>query len=108
MMGNHLRLKQGFSWPNNDENNEAPPVNIELPLIGEHDELNELWEEGLNPNLSQIAEPLLNRAIRRLEDRYITLSVWQKQIGTGIPIAIAVQPSNLTSKIDIFLACLMC
>ena len=77
MMGNYLRLKPGFSWPNDNENDQTPPVNIELPLIGKHNGLSKLWEEGLQLELSQVAEPLLSRVIRRLEDRHITLCAWQ-------------------------------
>ena len=77
MMGNHLRLKPGFSWPSDNENDGGAPVNVELPLIGKHDGLRKLWEEGLQLELSQVAEPLLSRVIRRLEDRHITLCVWQ-------------------------------
>ena len=82
MMGNRLRVRKGFPWPNDDENNEGLRVNVELLLIGKHDGLSKLWEEGLKPELSQIAEPLLNRVIKHLEDRYITLYAWQ-QINYG-------------------------
>ena len=78
MMGNYLRLKPGFSWPGDDENDGGPPINVELPMIGKHDGLSKLWEEGLQLELSQVAESLLNRVIRRLEDRYIMLCSWQK------------------------------
>ena len=78
MMGNYLRLKPGFSWPNDNENDQTPPVNIELPLIGKHNGLSKLWEEGLQLELSQVAESLLSRVIRCLEDQYVTLCNWQK------------------------------
>jgi hypothetical protein len=52
-------------------------VNVELPLIGKHDGLRKLWEEGLQLELSQVAEPLLSRVIRCLEDWHITLCAWQ-------------------------------
>ena len=58
MMGNRLRVREGFSWPNN-ENDEVLQVNVELPLIGKHNGLSKLWEEGLQPELSQVAEALL-------------------------------------------------
>ena len=77
MMGNHLRVREGFFWPNDDESDEVLPVNVELPLIGKHDELRKLWKEGLQLELSQVAEPLLSRVIRCLEDRHITLCAWQ-------------------------------
>ena len=77
MMGNRLRVREGFFWPN-DESDEVLPVNVELPLIGKHDGLSKLWEEGLQLELSQVAEPLLSRVIKRLEDQYVTLCNWQK------------------------------
>ena len=78
MMEDYLRLKPGFSWPDGDEDDENPPVDVELSLIGKDRALSELWEKGLKPKQSQVAEPLLNRIIKRLEDRYITLCVWQQ------------------------------
>ena len=77
MMGNHLRVREGFFWSNDDESDEVLPVNVELPLIGKHDGLRKLWEEGLQLELSQVAEPLLSRVIRCLEDWHITLCAWQ-------------------------------
>ena len=87
MMRSHLRLKPGYSPPNENEDNEAPPINVELPLIGEANSLNQLWQAGLKPKLSQVAEPLLNRVIRRLEDLYITLCAWQKAARNWDPIS---------------------
>ena len=78
MMGNRLRVREGFPWPNDDENDEVLRVNVELPLIGKHNGLSKLWEEGLQPELSQVAEALLNRVIKHLEDRHTTLCTWQK------------------------------
>ena len=78
MMGNRLRVRESFPWPDDDENNEVLRVNVELPLIGKHNGLSKLWEEGLQPKLSQIAESLLNRVIKHLEDRHTTLCTWQK------------------------------
>ena len=78
MMGNRLRVTEGFPWPNDDENNEVLRVNVELPLIGKYDGLSKLWEEGLQPELSQRAESLLNRVVKHLEDRHTILCTWQK------------------------------
>ena len=76
MMGSRLRLQQNFFRLNGGENSESPPVDVELPLIGKRDALNELWEKGLKPKLSQVAEPLLGRVIKRLEEQYLTLRIW--------------------------------
>ena len=78
VMGSRIRLTEGFLWPNDDENNESPPVDVELSLIGDHYTLDKLWESGLKPNLSQVAVPLLDRAIKRLEEQFLTLRTWQK------------------------------
>ena len=78
MMESQLRLKESFFWPNDDEDNETPPVDAELLLIDKHKALDKLWKKGLRPNRSQVAEPLLNRVIKRLEERYITSCTWQQ------------------------------
>ena len=78
MIESSLQLKRGFFRPNGDENNESPPVNAELSLICKPSPLNELWKKGLKPKLSQVAESLLDRVIRHLEDRDVTLRAWQE------------------------------
>ena len=78
MAGSRLLIKEGFNWPDEKEDNESSPVDVELPLIGEHFGLGRLWEDGLKPKLSQVAEPLLERVVKRLEERYLTLHAWQK------------------------------
>ena len=77
MTESRVRLKEGFLWPNDGENNESRPVNLELPLISGYNTLNDFWAEDLKPNLSQIAEPLLDRVIKRLEEQHIILRAWQ-------------------------------
>lgn len=76
MAGSRLLIKKGFNWPDG-EDNESPPVDVELPLIVDHFELERLWEDGLKPELSQVAEPLLERVTKRLEEQYLTLHAWQ-------------------------------
>lgn len=76
MAGSCLRLKRGFYLPGSDENEENLLFDVELPLIGEHEVLNSLWESGLKPKLPQVAEPLLDRVIKRLEEQYSTLHTW--------------------------------
>ena len=44
--------------------------------LGKFEELNDLWEEGLKPNLSLIVSPLLDRVIRLLEDLHHTSRAW--------------------------------
>ena len=76
MAGSRLRLGENSLFSNDDENNEIPPVNAELPLIGELTILNDVWENGLKPKLSQVAESLLDRVTKRLEEQYFTLCTW--------------------------------
>ena len=78
MAGSRLLIKEGFNWPDDDEDNGSPPVDVELPMIGNRFQLKTLWESGLKPNLSQVAEPLLERVVKRLKERYLTLHAWQK------------------------------
>ena len=78
MMNSRLRLRGSFLIPYGDENSEDVLFNVELPLIGDYHALRPLWNEGLKPKQSQIAEPVLNRVIKHLEDRHITLCAWQK------------------------------
>ena len=87
MMESRIRIKKGYSWPSADEDREIPPVDAELILIGEQQELNELWEKGLKPKLSQVATPLLDRVIRRLEEQYLTLRTWGKVHGAWDPMS---------------------
>ena len=49
---------------------EAFQISLDVPLVGEYDELNKVWEEGLRPNLPKIAQRLLERVIRCLENQY--------------------------------------
>ena len=78
MASSRLRLKEGINRNSDDEDNESTPIDVELPLIGDHFGLERLWTGGLKPKLSQVAEPLLERVIKHLEDRYLTSHAWQK------------------------------
>ena len=78
LAGSRLLIKEGFKWPDNEDDNESPPVDLELPLIGEDYQLVKLWTDGLKLKLSQVSEPLLERVVKRLQERYLTLHAWQK------------------------------
>ena len=88
MMESRIRIKKGYSWPSADEDREIPPVDAELIPISEQHELNELWEVGLKPKLPQVAKPLLDRVIRRLEEQYLTLCTWGKVHGRWDPMSV--------------------
>ncbi len=78
MTGSCLLIEEGFKWPDNEDDNESPPVDVELPLIGEDYQLVKLWTDGLKLKLSQVSEPLLEQVVKRLQERYLTLHAWQK------------------------------
>lgn len=78
MSKSRLLLKQGFTWPSDDENDQMPRIDVDLPLACNLYKLNKLWEKGLKPNLSQVAEPLLSLVVQYFEDRHRTLSMWQQ------------------------------
>ena len=109
MMQSRLLVRGGYSLPGGDENEENLLFNVELQLLSNHFELNELWEAGLKPNLSQVAKPLLDRVVIRLEEQYLTLRTWGKTHGTWDPIsdgrpAIEPHEKNLdTREIDVLI-----
>ncbi len=78
MAGSRLHLKRRFSLSIREANNPDPRSDIDLPLIGNHYALNELWEKGLKPDVARVAEPTLRKIIARLDERYLTLRSWQK------------------------------
>ena len=78
MSKSRLLLKQGFKWPSDDENDQVPRIDIDLPLACDLYELNELWEKDLKPNLAQVAEPLLSLVVQQFKDRHRTLCMWQQ------------------------------
>ena len=78
MMQSRLLVRGSYFLPGDDRNEENRLFNVELRLQGDRDKLNQLWKEGLKPNLSQVAEPLLKRAVGQLEEQYFTLHTWGK------------------------------
>jgi hypothetical protein len=53
-------------------------IEVDLPLAAGHYYLNKLWERGLKPHLTQVAETLLAQIARRLEQQHFTLRAWQR------------------------------
>lgn len=78
MAGSRLLIKPGFPWPDDNEDEPSPRIEVDLPLVGDHHALNQLWEKGLKPNLAQVAEPLLGQVVRRLEELHFRLRAWHK------------------------------
>ena len=75
MIQGRLLIRDGYHLPG-DESDENLQFNWGFPSLGKFEELNDLWEEGLKPNLSLIVSPLLDRVIRLLEDLYLTSRAW--------------------------------
>ena len=75
IIGSRIRFRE-FSLSLDDENRENL-LFVDLPRIGVHHSLNELWEKGLKPKLPQVAERLLDRVIKHLEEQYLTLCTWE-------------------------------
>ena len=100
MLKSRLLLK-GFKWPSDDENDQMLRIDVDLPLACDLNELYELWEKGLKPNLSQIAEPLLSLVVQYFEDRHRTLSMWQQpDIGDYISCP-AIEPHAHAQNISV-------
>ncbi len=78
LAGSRLLIEEGVKWPDEEDDNEMPPVDVKLPLIGEDYQLVELWADGLKQKLSQVSELLLERVVKRLQERYLTLYAWQE------------------------------
>ena len=51
-------------------------ISLDVPLVGDHDDLEALWQEGLKPHLSKIAQPLLEQVIRSLGSQYSFYCTW--------------------------------
>ena len=77
MLKSRLLLKQGFKWPSDDETDQPPSIDVNLPVCDLY-ALKELWENELKPNLAQVAEPLLSLVVQHFEDRHRTLCMWQQ------------------------------
>ncbi len=76
MAEGRLVLKPALVLPDVNRYGTQSPVRVETNLGGDHYTLNELWE-GLKPGLAQVAEPLLKRISRRLEEQHLQLRAWQ-------------------------------
>ncbi len=74
MAAGGLAIEPGFALPS--EGDGEPPLRVELVRQHhqmDHDSLQRLYEDHLKPNLEEVAEPLLERMVRRLEERHRTL-----------------------------------
>ena len=75
--GKRLKLKPSVESPHDGQDDQTPSVEVVSPLVGDNDELNNLWETISSLDLAHVAEPLLGIAVRRMELQHLTLRVWQ-------------------------------
>lgn len=87
MAANRVVVKRGFSWPDSDEEEQSPRIDVELGFVSEHFTINKLWIEGLKPNLDRVAEPLLASVIGHLTAQHRTLSAWQEATRDWNPVS---------------------
>ena len=78
MAESRLHLKRDIWGRSVDDDGITSRVDVDLPLIGEQYHLEVLWQNGLKPNLAQVAEPLLGISVRCLGRQHLTLRVWQE------------------------------
>ena len=78
MAAGRIVVKQGFSWPDADKEEQSAHIDVEMGLVSDHSTINRLWIDDLKPNLDRVAEPLLTSVIRHLEVKHRTFEAWQK------------------------------
>ena len=67
----HVRERMNYS-----QDNLTPTTTIEINHVHPHWELNQLWENGLKPNLKHLAEPMLMQLASSFVARHRTLCTW--------------------------------
>ena len=109
MATSRLQLAPSLSWFEDKPDDQRQRIDAEFPLVCDHDLLNEIWENGLKPNLDQLAQPLLGRLIRHLEARYFTFRFWKKANTNSDPTSwgrFAIEPheqDNYPEAIDVLI-----
>lgn len=78
MAASRVMVRRRFPWPDSDEEESGPRIVIELAFVSDHFTINELWLEGLKPNLNRISEPLLTAVVGQLTTQHRKLSAWQE------------------------------
>ena len=79
MAAGGLAIEPGFALVSEDDG--EPAVRVEV--VRQHRQMDQfslerLYEDHLKPNLQEVAESLLERVARRLEERHRTLRSWQQ------------------------------
>ena len=78
MAESRLILKPSYSLSDDNSPNQGSKTRADLPLLGNHSRLKNLWEKGLKPRLNQVAEPLLLRVVRHLEELHFSHLTWDR------------------------------
>ena len=76
MAASHLVLKPAYRLPDADRNGAQSRIRVETRFLVDHHSLNELWD-SLKASLPEVAQPLLKKISRRLEDQHLKLRAWQ-------------------------------
>ena len=81
MIRSRLSIRENHYLPRSETEEDlqfrkAFQISLDVPLVGQHEQLDELWDKGLKPNLSKISQPLLERVIRCLENQYLFYRTW--------------------------------
>lgn len=87
MAASQLVVKRGFSLPDEVEEAPSPRMDVECAPVSDHYTINEIWTNGLKPNLHLVAETLLATVIGHLTTRHRTLSAWQEANRDSSPVS---------------------
>ena len=96
-------LIEGSYFLPGDAKEENRQFSVNVRLVGKHKELSELWEHALKPNLSKIAAPLLECAIRGLEAQFRGFCAWERadrqlEPASGMRPAIEAHDQNIPGE----------
>ena len=79
MLVGRLVFATGHTWLDDQDETSSPRIDVEFSHGPHaHSWIEDLWNKGLKPNLTNIAEVLLPRLMFRLTARHHALCVWQQ------------------------------
>ncbi len=99
---NQIEIARDYSWSQERGVFYNGKLALDLEPIGTYQTLTELWEEGLEPNLAQVAEPLLCCIAQQLQGRHNTMRAWQQPDNIILirPDIYDVSPERYPSALD--------
>lgn len=71
-----FELKRGYGWRESEDDEERSRLTAECSLQTDHWSLNEVYENQIQPHLSELAQPLLSGLIHRFERMRADLIAW--------------------------------